>query len=638
MIWVEYLTNLGYKVLSASTLDEAVRVLDKEWVHLIIQDIRMINDNDETDVSGLLLVKDEKYRQIPKIVLTAFPSYEAVRIALGPVADGLPPAVEFIAKTEGPKALGEAVGRVFKEFVKINRDLQIEWEARDRFALVTFLAPKLQEQTLLHRADEFTDLFCRLFFEYVHIRIVRLFWQQSGRIALATLAFKNGAPPDSYLVVCGLKPTVETETQRHQEFSPKAPGVHSTVLVQTAQTIHFAANAYVLANANLARLRSLETIYRTEPPRGIKTTLTTLVDNSLAAWHRGEWMVDEKYSLDEHYRQRLGLTPASVSQQEMESRLGAVLQQTSTLGIHLRLGREQLTVEFGRQPLTFPNPLVRAYQEMPAGPPVIMLVSPGNLTGDNILAETSEQVWLTDFAEAGIYPLLWNFIALEAVIRYDWSHAEQFVRLHELEQALIELPFAASISREVEPEVRESARTINDLRQLVVPLVGRDEIPYHLGMFYQAMHRLAAPKAGHYLTRAELSRLAHILLSASMLAEKLQRRMVAPPLQTCLTLDHATHTVMIGNKRVVLSRQGYELLHYLHEHVNQPCKREAIYREVFDIKDFERLSLGQKKTEENRLNAAIRRLRESLEDDANNPRFLTTEAGFGYRLVDCPDA
>jgi len=39
------------------------------------------------------------------------------------------------------------------------------------------------------------------------------------------------------------------------------------------------------------------------------------------------------------------------------------------------------------------------------------------------------------------------------------------------------------------------------------------------------------------------------------------------------------------------------------------------------------------KTERDRMNAAIHRLRKKIEDDPSDPRYLLTEAGMGYRLV-----
>lgn len=105
----EFLTRDGYSIISASNPAEARRHLEQGGIDLAILDIRMVNDDDDRDVSGLTLAKEPAYYAIPKIILTGFPSVQAVREALGPVLDGLPPAVDFVAKSEGPLVLAQAI-------------------------------------------------------------------------------------------------------------------------------------------------------------------------------------------------------------------------------------------------------------------------------------------------------------------------------------------------------------------------------------------------------------------------------------------------------------------------------------------------------------------------------------------------
>lgn len=61
----------------------------------------MANDGDDKDVSGLTLAKGPAYRPVPKIILTGFLTYQAVREALGPALDGLPLAVDLLGKQQG---------------------------------------------------------------------------------------------------------------------------------------------------------------------------------------------------------------------------------------------------------------------------------------------------------------------------------------------------------------------------------------------------------------------------------------------------------------------------------------------------------------------------------------------------------
>lgn len=106
----EFLEQEGYRVIPAKDPIEARRVLDQGGIDLAVLDIRLQDDDDEKDTSGLTLAK-EVARSMPKIILTAFPSVDAVREALRPQLDGLPAAVEFVSKAEGAEALLLAINR-----------------------------------------------------------------------------------------------------------------------------------------------------------------------------------------------------------------------------------------------------------------------------------------------------------------------------------------------------------------------------------------------------------------------------------------------------------------------------------------------------------------------------------------------
>ena len=104
----EFLEQAGYQVIPATQPAEAKRVIEQGQVDLAVLDLRLINDDDEKDLSGLNVAK-ESQPSIPKIVLTRFPTGKAVRKILGSTLNNLPPAVDFIAKQEGPQALLTAI-------------------------------------------------------------------------------------------------------------------------------------------------------------------------------------------------------------------------------------------------------------------------------------------------------------------------------------------------------------------------------------------------------------------------------------------------------------------------------------------------------------------------------------------------
>ena len=104
----EFLAQEGYHIITAANPTEARKKLEHAYVDLVILDIRLTNEEDEKDLSGLMLAR-EVARTVPKIILTGFPSYDYVREALKPSLEGLSAAVDFVAKQEGPDALLRAV-------------------------------------------------------------------------------------------------------------------------------------------------------------------------------------------------------------------------------------------------------------------------------------------------------------------------------------------------------------------------------------------------------------------------------------------------------------------------------------------------------------------------------------------------
>lgn len=118
--WGTILTNAGYDIRLASNPEQARNLLRETGIDLAILDLRLVDDEDEKDISGLEVATDKTFLHIPKIVLTAFPtSYENLRKALGPAVDELPHAIAFVDKAEGPRALLEVIRRALETWPRL---------------------------------------------------------------------------------------------------------------------------------------------------------------------------------------------------------------------------------------------------------------------------------------------------------------------------------------------------------------------------------------------------------------------------------------------------------------------------------------------------------------------------------------
>ena len=183
----EFLQKAGYRVIKAGTYDEVLQHLTNSWVHLAVLDMRLVDDNDTEDESGLELAENEKFRAIPKIILTGFPTYASVREALTPFPDGAPKAVAFLAKEEGLDALLEAIEVAFRTHVRRDRDLKIVWNPPPTLSfhhLAAVFEPALDPIHLPARLAELEDLFRKLFYGVQQITLLGAAWQRPGRVAL----------------------------------------------------------------------------------------------------------------------------------------------------------------------------------------------------------------------------------------------------------------------------------------------------------------------------------------------------------------------------------------------------------------------------------------------------------------------
>lgn len=85
-------------------------------------------------------------------------------------------------------------------------------------------------------------------------------------------------------------------------------------------------------------------------------------------------------------------------------------------------------------------------------------------------------------------------------------------------------------------------------------------------------------------------------------------------------IDFEYGTVHVSGKKVDLKAMEYKLLAYLIKNENRTISKEEIFRRVWE----------DSITGDNTLNVHIRHLREKIEADPNNPRYIKTVWGTGY--------
>ena len=633
----DYLETVGYQVIRADTLERARQLLDYTWFHVAIIDMRLRNDDDARDRSGLLLAKDAAYQVVPKIMLTRYPTIEAVREALGPALRGISPAVDFIDKRNtDPQALPDAIERALTAHERFNFGLKINWSQALSFpALVNMLLPEQDTVRLLDRCAELEDLLRKLFYESAQITIGRVFKHGGGRMALEVFASSAAGAARPYVVSCGLKDAIAEEQRRYKEFAPQAQGSRNNLFLFAAETLRFAGVAELLSGGDLELIAPFREFYQKKPLDLLASCIDTLYADTLAAWHQhGREQIDQP--LGGELAGMFGLGSAQSAPEALGERVAALGRHllAANLVRQIAAGDGALALAFADGPaLRYPSPAAQlAGRALNPALPAMRGIVHGSIDADAILADEGGRSWLIDFARAGRGLLLYDFVTLEAAIKFDLLDTLDLQLRHALEQRLLaaEGLSAALDDPAAAPELRRALLAIERVRQNAANLAGAELPAYEIGLAYAALALLASYQPEQQYPRRRLAPYGHALLQLAMLLGKHQPAAAAPPADlpapaiTGFWLDQQNQVAWVQGQRVELTAQEFQILAFLSQRPGTLHTRTQITDHI--------LGINYEESEESWLNSAMNRLRAKIEPDPRKPRYLVTVRGRGYRL------
>lgn len=628
--FAEALEQAGFHVQKAEGYEQAQSILNEDWVHMAILDMRFIDEKDDNDFSGIRLARQTN-PVIPKIILTRYPSWQAVREALRPGEEDLP-AVEFISKLSELEERIQQIQQVFKKHVQINWDLRIDWRALDPYSLIRSMEQGISHERLQSRMEELEDLLRMIFFEEQQVRVEELLWQHDGRAAFVLYATKERSLPEAYVIACGLRGRVLDEMSNYKEFAPKGRSLYTTQLIKTKQTAHFAGNLYVFSELAIEDAHTLFDLYEQGQDRQLAAAFNALIQTTLVAWHQNRDLVNEKLTLTELYRKQAGFGE-KFSQNTFAERLDTILRHLPELGADAWVRDQILHLSKGRMVDQFLLPYDAPFTDYKDLPPALVTKSPGMVSMHNILTGPEGGAWLTDFHTAGYVPQFWNAIELEAELRFDRTDLGDLQQVYQVERCLVFGDFAHFELTDIEPSLRKSMRTIQEIRRQVARRVVKNPQAYHLGILFQSAARISAFSPDALYMNSEWIQLAHTLIAAAMIQSLLtgehglgQKGSLPltgpiPPIQ----IDEANQKVLIEGKPVSLTQIEYKILLCLFKKVNKLCSRNEVFQFVYD-RDL-------KSEDDNRmLNVHINRLRGKIEIDKEYPTYLKTRRGEGFVL------
>lgn len=634
----------GYTVIKASSPEQAKKLLKESYVHLALLDVRLKDDNDDKDVSGIQLARDAENKRIPKIMITSHPSYEYVLAALGPSIDGEPPSVDFVYKEDGFPAMLSAIERVLKTRLQINENLSIGWAA-GQFLSFPGLVPAIEEglplSLLANRVQEMEDLFRQLFNFADRITILQQFGGGRGRCLIEVLVYSEGKV-ELMLVTLGKNDSVTQELERFELYIPHTFQVGSLALLGHRETLHYAAIAwsFITDGAPVDHLASFTTYYKSHSEKQIRATLEDFFQGPIKTWgEQGRRQDDQPllkgYQAFQNAHPQL-IEPdeivrriESLASEGLYGRVSEVVFQDKKLEFRLANGQSLITI----------NPLPYLFEHQPnLATRNIIGLSMGGLDCNSLLIDKQNRTWLSNFSQLGMAPIWLDYASLENEVRFKLVEADNLQYLREFEECLLMATRLGEIvSIETLPsELHKPASSIQTIRYQTSLFTGDDLKPYLVSLLFTAAREFTLSSSYSGQQRSDIEALMYRLLFCGLICERLDELNTvesideAPSSPRTLLLDELNHEVRVGNHLIDLTMREYDLLLYLYKHPNKLCTRGEILKEVFGIQN------PSHNDEESLLNTNISRVRKKIEPNPEKPIFLETIRGVGFKLTPQP--
>lgn len=635
----EFLEIEGYQVVKAYSPEEAKRILEQENIHLAILDIRLVDDNDEGDISGILLAKDERYKRVPKIFVTGFPTYEAVREAVGSIIGGEQIALAFLAKNEGPKALIDAVNFAFEKVVRINWKLRIVWDEMGLLSfhyLVLLLESGLEPTLLTPRSTELKDLFRRLFPTDEQISIVRLNWLRDGCACLTLFTLNKGSSRQT-IVIFGHYESVNEQRKRAEEYMAK----EKMLLPQPifAESLRYMGLAYIIPEMDGNSLQIGSFFFHEAGDKNVRIALENLFKQTLYNWHQHERSEISKADLSAIYRNRLGILNQSDSFEEALRKVQSLAERARSYSLVKEIsveGNEIIFVFTNGIIFRGPDPIAALFDPHAFKKQLAVISSTfGGITASSLLIDQECHVYPTDMLSITRSPILEDFISIECEFHYDRISTINLITLWDFERQLCESKSLNEtvLAGNVELECRKTLTAIQAVRKLAAETTGDNLEPYLIGLFHYTMKSLLLYDLLLIPVKYQAAQLVHRLIAASLLIVQIERlggnedgSIVGPGEDDGLQINEARREVSVDGRDTQLTPTEFKLLLYLFNNPNRLCSREEILSKVFDIKGT------PTKSDKGLLNTHIDRLRKKIELNPAKRQYFVTIRGEGYLL------
>lgn len=528
----------GYEVFEATTPQEVSQIVRDLHVDVIVLDIRLANDLDTDDLSGIELAETLN-PALPKIIYTTFPSYQLVRKALGRSIEGVPPALDFVTKLEGSQALLESIVRAQGQApwlkkaaarAQIGRASRMpDFEFRELMSFRDWakklMRPPYSEREIDLWVSEMELLIAKLLYDAESILIDNVDSPLRSE-ARAWVRSQGGMSQSSrgLLRVWTLEHMLK---ERSASSTPLARQLGDWVLKSDNNdwevSEHFGATVYLGFDPDKEPYLWLTEYVHQQKSRNICKTVTDLLRKALNGLYFRAVEPSTDSTLAVSYARIVGLEHLIASPESLLAKTHDIMRRIQlvfhvTCKLNERTGA--ISFHFGDkvtlQGLS-PMSVLQHATSLGASIPVLRRLSIGNMDGYNVLVDVNGNTKLTDLASIAERPSLSDLVALEASFRFDWAEAITARELLGSLSTLLEFPGNSEQSSTTrgttEPsnqEPFEHYQVVRIIREFACELQDYSRSDYCLGLFFHAANR--------FIRSNESDTQVHALAAASVLA------------------------------------------------------------------------------------------------------------------------
>lgn len=641
-VYARLLEQEGYRVYQAGSVIEGETILDSTHIHLLICDIRLEDDDDDQDISGLLLVEKKKFSHISKLMLTSFPSWDYARRVLGAKIEDTN-ILDLLNKADGPLQIIDKVNDAFKESINVNWNLKICWQSEAGISVDHLLDLSGWKQSGAENnrlLSEFKELLCRLFHAYEQVNLYPVFSEEAKLVMKAFAFTQGGEKRREFVVSCGMK----SQMQQEALLSETHELLEVVKALDVIYTRRFTAIAYFLRGATLEEITSLKQFILLQTSLGkIDSVFKHLFTKRLAFWHtKSRSQTSETWS---QVTRRLLNLKEEDSLIVLHEHMSKIVDLAHLFGFlsSFEISDKDLCLQTPNiKDICLPNPLLclsDVWGKLTISSQYGLIH--GKLNGQNLfIDETTCHTWIAGFGQFHQMPLLVDYVMVELAIKLDVLPLKSIDDFYKFEQQLLEIE---QLDQEIsmgnmDINHAKLAVAINQTRKLAVTNVEATFDDYLKILLICTLRSLLTFDSEKYYTKRELLSYFYPLISAALICQKLNQTIgeqIKNEVSPGLVIDIDSRRVWVNGEELQLTAQELQLLLYLYQNLDKVCSREDILRDVLNSRPYkDESSTDMIERESPRINSLVSRLRKKIEPNQDvPPRYLLSIRGIGYRLA-----